>query len=178
MSYEQEIINTTTEDYAPFYAGYVERIPPSTFSEVLNADVTLMERLFVLVKDESGEKAYAEGKWTIKELIQHMMDAERIFCTRAMMISRGEQNSIMGFDHESYVKNSHSNQRSMKSLAREWQLLRSSTLALFGSFLAEDFAKSGTASNARITVGALVYLIAGHNLHHLEVMEDKYGVKF
>ncbi len=178
MSYEEEIIRTTTEDYATFYAGYVNRIPPSTIGEVLNADVTLMERLFSIVKDEEGEKAYAEGKWTIKELIQHMMDAERIFCTRAMMISRGEQNPIMGFDHESYVKCSNSNRRSMKSLAREWQLLRSSTQALFSSFDSADFAKSGTASNARITVGALAYLIAGHCLHHLEIMEEKYGVKF
>lgn len=178
MSYEDEIIKTTTDDYAPFYAGYVNKIPPSTFSEVLNADVTLMDRLFAVVKDEEGEKAYAEGKWTIKELIQHMMDAERIFCTRAMMISRGEQNSIMGFDHEAYVDHSNANQRSMKSLGREWHLLRSSTLALFASFLPEDFAKAGIASDARITVGALAYLIAGHGLHHLEIMEDKYGVQF
>lgn len=176
MNTDTHIIKTTEADYAPFYAGYVKQIPPSTVHEILSTDVSMMERLFEVVSEEKANEAYAEGKWTIKELVQHMIDVERIFCVRAMMVARGETSNIPGFDHDAYVEKSNANLRPWKSLGREWRLLRSATQALFGSFQPEDFAKRGTANGMPISVGALAYITAGHSMHHLQIIEERYGV--
>lgn len=165
-------------DYGDYYSGYVKNVDVATCREILNSDATSMQDLFSALDEETANGAYAQGKWTVKGVIQHMMDVERIFCTRALMVCRGEKASIQGFDHDVYAENMHANDRPIKQIEREWQLLRSSTQALFEGFNPADFEKRGIASDQPITVGALVYLIAGHSLHHLNVLEEKYQIRF
>jgi uncharacterized damage-inducible protein DinB len=171
-------IEVKVGDYGDYYEGYVKHVEPASCRDILNADTSRMQDLFEALDDEKGNSTYAPGKWSVKGVIQHVMDVERIFCTRALMVCRGEKNPIQGFDHDVYAENMHANTRTIKQMEREWQLLRSSTQALFESFNPSDFEKRGIASNQPITVAALAYLIAGHSLHHLSVLEEKYQIRF
>ncbi len=169
-------IHISEGDYADYYAGYVAKIKPSNFETVLKADVAEMGILFSKLNDSNSTKGYAPGKWTVKEVIQHCMDVERIFTSRALMIARGEKQSIQGFDHDAYVVASRANERKLEELEAEWKYLRNSTRALFRSFTESDFAKAGITNGNHITIGAILYVIPGHNLHHLGIIQERYDL--
>jgi uncharacterized damage-inducible protein DinB len=117
---------------------------------------------------------YAEGKWTIKEIIQHLIDAEHVFSYRALRISRNDKTPLPGFNENDYVDNTNANARSIQGLLTEFSALRQSTLLLFKSFSEEQLKRMGIASNADVSVRAIGFIIIGHQKHHQKVFQERY----
>jgi len=123
---------------------------------------------------EKADYAYAPGKWTIKELIGHIIDTERVFIYRLMCFARGEQQALPGFEEDRYVANAHFADRSLLSLSQEFALLRKSNLYLINSLTENELNRSGTASQKQITVRALLFVTAGHIMHHVQIIKERY----
>lgn len=123
---------------------------------------------------EKHNYRYDSGKWTIKEIIQHLIDCERIFAYRALRFSRNDKTELPGFDQDSYVANSDANQRHLKDLLMEFSLVRHTTLALFKSFSDEILLRSGTATGFNVSVRALGFIIVAHQEHHKKIFTERY----
>lgn len=124
---------------------------------------------------EKADFAYAPGKWTIKELACHMVDTERILCFRLLSFARGEQASLPGFEEDEYVRNAHFSDRSLHSIGEEFSLLRKSNLYLFKSLQEEELNRGGIASGKYVSVRALLFIIAGHIIHHTTILKERYS---
>lgn len=161
-------------EYAPYYDRYISLVKGDNVLNVLDEQ----RRQFLLLlsgRDEAdGNFRYAPGKWTVKELIGHLNDAERIFAYRALRIARGDQTPIEGFEQDDYVRNTDFNALSLEDLVEDYIAVRRATLTLLRSLPAEAWSRTGTASNNPVSVHALAYLIAGHELHHRRILEERY----
>ncbi|MEO5643586.1 MAG: DinB family protein [Bacteroidia bacterium] len=164
----------STGSYAPYYETYISKLKGQDPIRVLESLVLDFKALLSEVPDEMEEFRYAEGKWTVKEVVGHIIDTERIMSTRALCIARGEKQSLPGFDENEYVAAANFNKRNLYEFSREFGFVRESTLWLFKSLSEEDLDRKGTANNNPVTARALLYVIAGHNLHHMEVLKEKY----
>jgi len=161
-------------NFPGYFKAYIERVPEGKLSDILQFSLNESIKSLVMVDDAKGNSAYEKGKWTIKEVVQHLMDTERIFCYRALAFARGEQAELQGFDHDQYVEKSNANQRSMKSILEEYKRLRASTIDLFQSFSDSAMQKKGIASNNELSVEQIGYVIIGHEMHHLRIIEERY----
>ena len=159
-------------DYFKYYIGLTEG-NDDVIKSLEDAHQRTNE-LLDLTTEEQGNYRYAEGKWTIKELLVHLIDMERIFCNRALRISRNDKTDLPGYDHDEYVKYSDANDRSLCDICKEYNLVRQGTIALFNSFNAEQLKRDGTANNNQLTVLSIGFIIAGHETHHVNVLEGKY----
>lgn len=161
-------------EYAPFYKSYIDDLGAVDLIDVLSES---LDDLMTSLKDLPEEKLmyrYALGKWTIKELVQHIVDAERILSARALRFSRDDATDVPGFDEDGYVENSNANNRNFHELLEEFTYLRESTILLFSSFNSEMLAMLGSVNGSDMSVRALGFIIAGHELHHLKVIKEKY----
>ena len=123
---------------------------------------------------DKGDHAYAPGKWTIKELIGHMIDTERILVYRLTCFARGEAASLPGFEEDDYVANAHFNDRDLFSMAEEFSLMRKSHMYLIHSFNDDELGRIGLANDKQISVRAIVYVLAGHVIHHTKIIKERY----
>jgi len=163
-------------EYAPFYESYILETSKSDKGIIENLQNSLIH-FFELLSDIPEEKqlfAYAENKWTIKELIQHMIDTERVMSYRALRISRGDKTALAGFDENDFISNSNANQIPFIELLKEFSLVRKSSIAMFKGLSDEMLLLKGTASEAEVSVRALGYILTGHVLHHLNVISERY----
>ena len=161
-------------EYAPFYAGYIQTLE----------NVHLMEELEICLHDfikfvqdipmDKFDYRYAEGKWTIKDIIQHLIDAERVFSYRAMRIARKDKTPLPGFEENDYVDNANANTRSLQELLTELAVVRQSTLSLFKSFSEEQLLSIGIASAKEVSVRAIGFIIIGHQKHHQKIFKQRY----
>ena len=126
------------------------------------------------IPEEKGDYSYAEGKWTVKQLLQHIIDTERIFTYRALCISRGEPLPLPGFDENSYALNAPASHRTLASLKEEFAFVRQATDILIKSFTNEQLNRKGVASNYVISVNALCFIIFGHIVHHQKILQERY----
>lgn len=163
-----------TSEYNPFYETYVSKVASDDMLSVLREQLATVSSFFGALTEAQGEHRYAEGKWSIKEALNHINDIERIFSYRAMCIARGETQSLPGMDQDTYQENSGADRRSLTSLVKEFEAIRHATLCLFEHMSDEDGLKVGEASGSKISVRALAALIAGHALHHQQVTQQKY----
>jgi len=159
-------------DYNAYFETYVSKVGEQGFLSDLQSDTFL--DLISGLSPEKWNYRYAEGKWNIKEVLMHIMDTERIFAYRALRISRHDKADLAGFDQDDYVPYYDSDSRTAASLIEEYKSVRASTLSMFENFSAEHYAGRGTASGYEITTLALGYMIAGHELHHQELLVDRY----
>jgi uncharacterized damage-inducible protein DinB len=159
--------------YAPYYETYISKVKEDPF-HLLEGLVLNFKALLSEVPDEKEEYRYAEGKWSVKEVVGHIIDTERIMCTRALCIARGEKQSLPGFDENEYVAAANFDKRSLYDLSREFGYVRESTLAFFKTLSGEDLDRNGTANNNPVTPRAILYILAGHHLHHLGVLKERY----
>jgi hypothetical protein len=173
-----EIIPLIPSEYAPYYIEYTEHLDQGTLEDVLQSDWRELIALFDSLTEEKALYRYDQEKWSIKEMLVHCMDTEVIFNARALMFARGEQNPIPGYDHESYVRQSGADRRSLDEIRETWSNLRKMTLSLFGTFSDEELKKMGNANGNKMSVRSLIYIIPGHVLHHLGVLREKYGIDF
>ncbi|MBC5839368.1 DinB family protein [Flavobacterium muglaense] len=162
------------DEYAPFFAGYVNAAANTNLIEELEICLHEFIRFVQDIPMDKFDYRYAEGKWTIKEIIQHIIDTERIFAYRALRISRNDKTPLPGFDENDYVDNTNANERNLQGLLTEMAVVRQATLSLFNSFSKEQLMRIGTASNTSISVRAIGFIMIGHQKHHQKVFEERY----
>ena len=161
-------------DYDPYFERYIKLVEGDDIIKILYEQNKITRELINSISDHKGNYRYADGKWTIKEVIGHILDAERILAYRALRLARGEKKSLPGYDHDDYVREGNFNSRDLLELSLEFKWLRESNLLLFKSFSEEMLCKRGLADEASVTVLALLYIIAGHEKHHFNMLEEKY----
>lgn len=167
-------VHLTENEYAPFYSGYIKGLGAVDLLDILTtSEGEVIAALQNLSKEQSVFR-YAEGKWTIKELIQHIIDAERVLSYRALRFARNDDTDLPGFDEDWYVDNSSGNDRDLSDLLHEFSQVRAATISLFKSFSSEVLTLSGTANGNPMTVRALGFIIAGHAMHHLKIIKERY----
>ena len=164
------------KDFAPYYKSYIEQVIGDDILNVLEDQLNTAVKFLNSIPEEKGTHAYAEGKWSVKELLGHVIDCERVFAYRALCIARGEKQSLPGFEQNDYVEEAAFNKRTLKDLADEFSLVRKSNLALFKSFSDKELNKRGLANENEVTVCAILFIIAGHCMHHIKVLKERYGV--
>ena len=162
-------------DFLPYSAGYINLVPlDADPREVLRTQPAEIHALFASLSEAQTEKSYAPGKWTLKEMLLHQIDSERIFAYRAMRSGRGDSQDLPGFEQDDYVSHSAANARTVASLLAEYDATRAATVALFESFTEEQLNRRGTANGGPATVRALLYIVPGHERHHLNVVRERY----
>ena len=163
-------------EFAPFYAGYIAKVPDGDIGKFLETQLREVRALLSTIPEGRGGHQYAPGKWTIKEVVGHICDAERIFSYRVLRIARGDATPLPGFDENLYVPAGNFGKRTMASLVDEVVQVRDSTLALVRTLDAEAGARRGEASGKSVTARAMVWIIAGHMAHHVGILRERYGV--
>ena len=162
------------DEYAPYYERYISRVPSGDLRGTLRAQLGTTLALMRGIPESKGDHRYASDKWTIKEVIGHIIDTERIMAYRALRIGRGDMTPLPGFDQDPYVANGNFGQRTLANLAEELEVVRRSTLILYQHLGEDALGRRGTASENPVTPRALAYIIAGHELHHVEILRTRY----
>jgi hypothetical protein len=161
-------------DYAPYYENYIKLVEDGDILKILNEQSKKTQDVLNSFSEHKGNFRYADGKWTVKEVVGHLLDSERVFAYRALCIARGEKKSLPGFDQDDYVNEGNFNGRELFELNYEFRLLRESNLLLFRSFTTEMLKKRGFANETSVTVLAVLFMIAGHEKHHMKILREKY----
>ena len=162
-------------DYAIHYDNYVALVPSGDFLEILREQHRAMARLLSPLTEQQAEFRYAPGKWSIKEVLGHVSDAERIFAYRLLRIARGDKTPLAGFEQDGYVQAGNFSARTLADLLEEFSSVREATIALIRSLDDEAWLRRGIASQKEISVLALAFVIAGHELHHRLILEERYS---
>lgn len=162
-------------EYAPFHQTYINQtLFFLSAVEALQESEIRYSNWFSTVKEAQTLYAYAPGKWTIKEVVQHLIDTERILSYRALCIARGDKTSLPGFDENEYAAASNANYRGWEELVQEWLTLRKSVIQQFRSFTSFQLQQLGMANRQTLSTNALGFIIAGHSLHHLQILNERY----
>ncbi len=164
-------------EYAPFYAGYVARVPETDVLGSLRAQPNELGRIASSVSKEKEHFRYGEDKWSVREIFGHLVDAERFFGHRAFCISRADANPLPGFDEKLYVSGSNYDSRPLAELVKDFSLLREANSRHLETLEASAWLREGVANGAKITVRALAYVMAGHVRHHVAVLRERYGIE-
>lgn len=161
-------------DFQKYVQRYLDLIPSENWLEELKKSGEKTVEIYSKLSEEQSLFAYAEGKWTLKEMLLHLSDAERVFQYRTLAFARGEKNELPGFDEELYADNSFANERSLNSLLEEYQLIRKSSQILLETLNPSVLNNLGTANGNQISAETIGKLIVGHNYHHLNIIEERY----
>lgn len=161
-------------EYLAYYSRYIDMVAGNDAIAALKAQLRETMAFLNCISNEETNYRYAPGKWSVREVVGHMIDTERIMAYRALRIARGDQTPMPGFEQDDYVRGGNFQHVRWSDLVEEFDLVRRSNLALFSAFNEEAWARSGTASGATVTARALAWIIAGHELHHRNVIEQKY----
>ena len=162
------------KEYAEYFFPYISVLGDVTLIEELEISLHEFIRFVQNIPMDKFDYRYAEDKWTIKEIIQHVIDTERIFAYRALRISRNDQTPLPGFDENEYSNNTEANKRGLQDLLTELSAVRHSNIFLFKSFSEEQLQRTGIASNADISVRAIGFIMIGHQKHHQNIFEERY----
>lgn len=162
------------DEYAPYYGTYVNLVPDGDILALLSEQIEETLALFGGLSEDQAAHRYAPGKWSVKEVCGHIIDAERIFAYRALRFARGDRQPLAGFEQEGYIRNASFDSCSMKDLSEELDYVRRATISLFKNMDGAAWSRRGVASEAEVSVRALAYIIAGHELHHAGVVRSRY----
>ncbi|HUF14008.1 MAG TPA: DinB family protein [Longimicrobiales bacterium] len=164
-----------SDEYAPYYARYVERVRPGDIAVALEEGA---RETVALLRSElartNADRAYAEGKWTLKEVVGHVIDAERVFALRMMRFGRGDTTPLPSFDEDAYTPAGEFGTRTLDSLIEEFIAVRNATIHLIRGLPESAWTRRGVASGFEVSVRALAHIIAGHELHHRAILEHRY----
>lgn len=163
-------------EYAAFYAAYVASVPDGDIVEILESQHRDTVEALRGISEERAGFRYAPEKWSIREVVSHLSDAERVFTYRALHFARGGSEPLPSMDETSWVRLSNADQRTLPDIAAEYAAVRAATVALFRGFSAAEYDRSGTASSNAVSVRAIAWITAGHERHHLRILREKYGV--
>jgi uncharacterized damage-inducible protein DinB len=166
--------NLQTNEYVPYQMNYIKLVSDQNILKGLINQKEEMIHFFKSIPVFKQEYKYAEGKWTIKDLILHLIDSERIFAYRALRIARNDVTALPGFEENDYVNNANANEREFESLLKEYGVVREATISLFQSLSDADLFKIGKASDASVSVRGIGYCILGHEIHHKNIIIERY----
>lgn len=161
-------------EHLPYYARYVDLVPDGDLLETLRAQLGEMLELVRGLDEAQGGHRYAPEKWSIRQVLGHVIDCERVFCYRALRIARGDRTPLAGFDEDAFVAGADFDARTLVDLARELEHVRLATLDLFRPLNQEELARRGIANDAEISVRALAWIAAGHERHHVKLLRERY----
>lgn len=162
-------------EFNPFYAGYIGKVPATGPAGLLRAQLAAFEKLRDL-PEEQGSYRYAEGKWSIKQLIGHVADTERLFAYRLLHILRSDPAPLAGMDENAWTAAAPHERRRIADIADEMTAVRKATMALVESIDADGLSRAGVANNFPVSARALCWIVPGHAQHHLDVLRDRYGI--
>jgi uncharacterized damage-inducible protein DinB len=155
---------------------YISLAEGNSVREIVEKYAFDIQEFYNSLPDEKADYAYAENKWSVKQVVQHVTDAERVFAYRAMRIARNDKTPLTSFDENAYVENGFSEQRALSSLKQEFNAVRAATDIFLLSLNDEQIMRMGTASNNPVSVNALAFIIYGHLLHHKNIFTERYGI--
>ncbi|APY00353.1 putative damage-inducible protein DinB [Lacinutrix venerupis] len=163
-------------EYLPYFQPYIDRIGDLILLDGLEDGLDKTIQFFKSIPAEKLEYSYAEGKWSIKEIINHLIDSERVFAYRALRFARKDKTPVAGFEENDYAIESFANNRTIEDLLEEYILVRKSTIALYKTFGSDSeiLKRTGIASGGEVSVRALGFLVSGHEKHHCEVIKERY----
>ena len=161
-------------EFAPYYGKYTSLVKGDNIIATLETQAERSQAAFGSLTETQSNFRYAPDKWSIRQMLGHVVDAERIFSYRALRIARGDQTPIEGFEQDDYVRNGPFEHCTLAELLDEFAVVRRATLLMFRSLPADAWTRRGIASNNEVSVRALAYIIAGHELHHIEVLNQRY----
>lgn len=161
-------------EYNPFYGTYIEALGEVDLLAMLKRQSKNFPKFIASIPSEKLTYAYGEGKWTIAEVLVHILDTERVFQYRALRFARKDETPLPGFDQDAYVPHSEANKRSKKELIKEYKAIRRSTIAMFKTFDVDTLGRKGVGSNSPMSVAALGFIMCGHQKHHRNIIRERY----
>jgi len=164
----------TKSEFLPYYERYIALVPDGDVLSTLTTQMSETQALLGVLPPSVGTYRYAPEKWSVNEVIGHLIDSERIFGARALRFARNDPAPLPGFEQDDYVRNSTFDAYPLSELASELEIVRQSTIFLFRHIDEQAWTRRGVANNAEVSVRALAYIIAGHELHHREVLRSRY----
>ncbi|HKW41360.1 MAG TPA: DinB family protein [Gemmatimonadales bacterium] len=165
-----------SSEYAPHFETYIAKVPKGDLLRVLEEQVRETQRLLSGLPEAKALHRYAPGKWSVKEVVGHVTDSERVFCYRALRFARADEKPLQGYDENAWVPAGRFDARPLEDLAAELDAVRRATIALFRGLDGESLGRRGTANNTIVSVRALAWIIAGHERHHVGILHERYGV--
>lgn len=166
------------DETSPYFGKYVVNAPDGDILEQLEQQRVDTNQFIKSIDEAAGGYRYAEGKWSVKEVIGHLIDGERVFAYRAMRIARGDRTPMVGFEQDDYVSQTDFGRRTLEDLAEELSINRLASILMFRSFTDEEIARSGTASGSPFTARVIPFLLVGHQQHHIDVIRERYLAAF
>jgi hypothetical protein len=163
-------------EYAGDFGGYISQVTEDKVLPVLESQLNELDAMFATVNAERETYRYAEGKWSIREIVGHLIDGERVFGYRAFCIARGEKNSLPGFDQDDYMLTAPYHGMPLKDLLSEFRLVREANIAMLKNLDEDSWTRVGTANDSPVSVRALAFVMAGHLRHHMGVLKERYEV--
>jgi hypothetical protein len=168
------ITKPDVSEYFSYYGTYINKVSGNDLLAALAENAKAFSAFVKGIPEEKLDYRYADGKWTIKEIIVHLTDAERIFAYRALRFARNDKTALEGFEENDYVPESNAANQSRQALLEEFQAVRNASIALFKSFTPEMSLRTGAANGKEISVRALGYIMAGHTIHHMQTISERY----
>jgi hypothetical protein len=163
-----------TQEYAPYYGRYIDLVPSGDIVDTMRRQMKDTIDFLSGLTDQEALRRYAPDKWSIKEIIGHLIDAERVFAYRALRFARNDKTSLPGYEQDDYVTNGGFDQRQLSALSKEYEHVRQASIDLFEGLSEKAWDRRGAANEVEISVRALAWIISGHELHHKEVIKTKY----
>jgi len=163
-------------EFAPSFEGYIRLVPGDDVIAALVGQGEALRATLAAIPEAKAGHRYAEGKWSVREVLGHIIDSERVFGYRALAFARGEQAALPSFDENAYAREAGHDAAPLLELVEEFAFLRASHVHMLRHFPEDAWTRSGTASGKPVTVRALAFIIAGHAAHHLELLHERYGV--
>lgn len=167
-------IKPSVGEYPTYFESYIDQVPEGELPDILLNQLEVTTALLSNLKESQANYRYAPGKWTLKEVLGHISDTERIMSYRLLRMSRGDQTPLQGYDEDEYVKEASFHSRSLDDLLEEFRAVRLATHALMKSLSEESWLRKGFANDKEISVRAIAYIIAGHELHHVNMIQERY----
>ena len=161
-------------EYAPYYERYIGLVPAGDIIETLRGQMTDTLDMLSGLTDEQANHRYSPEKWSIKEVVGHIIDSERVFAYRALRFARNDKTPLAGFEQDDYVVNGNFDDRQLSDLAKEYEHVRAASIDLLGQLSAEAWERRGTANDSEASVRAIAWIIGGHELHHKDVIRKRY----
>lgn len=174
MALEESVSRPQPDEYATWFGRYIDKVPDGDIAATLEAQGRETQELIARAGD--GTHRYADGKWSVRQVVGHITDGERVFAYRLLAIARGEQQSLPGFEENEYVANANFDELALAQLAEGLAIQRQATLSLVRTLSDEALARKGTANGSPITARALAWAIAGHERHHVGILRERYGL--
>ena len=162
------------DEFAPYYANYIRQVPDGEILALLRDQLAETEALLREFRGDRGDHRYAPGKWSVKEIVGHIADTERIFSYRALRFARGDRTPLPGYEQDDFIRGGNFAARALPEIAGELRSVRMATITLFAGLSEEALLRRGPANNVEFSVRALAWIIAGHERHHAKIIRERY----